>query len=83
MVDEKRASMGAQLPNARIFVGESTGRIKALYTRSNSYEEIKVSGSKYGPGMACQALVCKRMPWDEPRCVVRMRRGLTTDGRRT
>ena len=46
-----------ELPDLRVFVGDSSGRIHALYTQSKKYEPVNVHGSRYGPAVACQELV--------------------------
>ena len=60
----------SDLPEVRIFVGDSSGRIKTLYTKSKVYESLTIPGCRYGSAAACQALVCGTLNLDEPVCVV-------------
>ena len=46
------------VPDVRVYVGDSAGRIKVLYTRTKQYETLHVPGCKHGAALACQALAC-------------------------
>lgn len=46
----------ADVPEARVFVGDSTGRLKTLYTKSQRYEQVDIPGCRYGAAVACQEL---------------------------
>ena len=60
----------APVPEVRVFVGDSAGRVKVLYTQSKRYETLTVPGCRVGSAMACQALACGLFSLPEPACVL-------------
>ena len=48
----------APVPEVRVFVGDSAGRVKVLYTQSKRYETLTVPGCSGGSAMACPAQGC-------------------------
>lgn len=49
--------MPAGVPDVKVFVGDSSGRLNVLFTKSKRYEQVDVPGWRYGAAVACQKLV--------------------------